>query len=98
MDVYLLRRLDRIKLRDDTLDFDDIPIEVIKVFQTKSELLQYCKEREIELDVGYEFDDSWQNYACDHWVAYGYDYIVMPLQKALKCLIGNKIEGESFVE
>ena len=88
MIVYVLRHFDM--ERCDPGDIDTFDAEIIQIFVTKQLLFDYCQEAKIELDLDFEWDTSWQNYACDTWLVRGYDYIKLDLLDLFKSCIGNK--------
>jgi hypothetical protein len=94
MIVYVLRHFDT--ERCDPGETDTFNAEIIQIFLTKQLLFDYCQEEKIELDLDFEWDTSWQNYACNTWIVRGYDYIKLDLLDLFKSCIGNKISGESL--
>jgi hypothetical protein len=92
---YILRRFDRIRIAKNQ-DADDVDGEVLQGFENKNDLLEYCKDNNITLKLQIEYDDTWQNYAANVVVIYGYDYTIVTLDELISRMSGLK--GESFTE
>jgi hypothetical protein len=94
-EFYILRKFDRVRVPKNE-DVDDVDGEVLQGFENKNDLLEYCKHNKITLEIQYEFDTSWQNYAADVVIVYGYDYTIVTLDELVSRMSGLK--GESFTK
>ncbi len=93
MKIYILRKF--YFAQCDPSDVNDYDAEIVECFTSKQALVDYCRDRKIDLDIDFEWDTDWQQYAKDCWIANGYDYIKMELQNVLNLLSGTKVSGVS---
>jgi hypothetical protein len=92
---YILRHFDYVPLSYNK-DEDNVYGKVVKGFESKTDLLNYCKEHEIILNLEYDISDSESNYAKDTTVLNGYDYIICDLDELIDHI--HQIKGKSFTE
>jgi hypothetical protein len=92
---YVLRYFDVVRVPN--LDnMNGVFGKVRKSFNTKEELLAYCKTKDIELGISLEWDDSYQNWS-PSWTACGYDYVLIDIDKWFE-RHADEIDGEGLEE
>jgi hypothetical protein len=77
---YILRRFHYVAVPYNK-DEDNVYGKVVKGFESKIDLLKYCKDHEIILNLEYDISDSESNYAKETTVLNGHDYIICDIDE-----------------